>query len=331
MITTHASVPILGVPIHHVTFDQALDRIVELASEGRADGRSRQVATVNTDFLVSAYRDPEIHTMLQRVDLAVADGMPVVWASSWLGGELPQRVAGADLVPALGRALAGTDLRLMFFGGAGDSAADAAAILRERHPDLEIASATGMIGADGSAPDAVVDQLRDFSPDVLCVGLGHPKQERFIQRHAATLGVPVSMGVGASFEFISGDRARAPRWMQRSGLEWLHRLVTDFRRLSGRYLTDARVFFPAVRRQRRLAPANGPTTLAADLDLTGRDTLSAEDLVVLSTTITSTRAHNEQVEVIGMTPSVRTQLDDLKLLPLLEAGTPHDPPKAASS
>ncbi|MEM8704899.1 MAG: WecB/TagA/CpsF family glycosyltransferase, partial [Actinomycetota bacterium] len=206
MTTSHASVPILGVPIHHVTFDEAVARIVELAHAGRADGRARQVVTVNTDFLVSGHRDPEVHEILQRADLAVADGMPVVWAAKWLGGPLPERVAGADLVPALAATMAGTGQRLMFFGGAGDSAADAAAILRDRHPGLEIESATGMVEADGSAPSAVIDQVRDFAPDMLCVGLGHPKQEWFIRRYADELGIPVSMGTGATFEFICGDR-----------------------------------------------------------------------------------------------------------------------------
>lgn len=330
MTTPHASVAILGVPIHHVTFDQAVDRILELADEGRADGRPRQVVTVNTDFLVSGHRNPHVHDILQHADLAVADGMPVVWAASWLGGPLPERVAGADLVPAMAERAAASGHKIMFFGGAGDSAAEAAALLRERHPGLQIESATGMVEADGSAPSALLDQLRDFAPDMLCVGLGHPKQEHFIQRHAAALEIPVSMGTGATFEFICGSRARAPKWMQRSGLEWLHRLVTDFKRLSRRYLHDARVFFPAVRTQRSLA-ARGAATIGPDLDLTGRDQLSAEDVVVVSSAITTARAENVHAEVIGMTTSVRRQLDDLKLLPLLAATSTNDPSKAASS
>ena len=296
----------------------------------RRTGRVHQVVTVNTDFLVHAHRDPEVHTILQSADLAIADGMPVVWASKAMGAELPGRVAGADLVPALVEAAAATGHRIMFFGGAGDSAAQAAALLREQHPGVDIVTATGIVAADGQADDAQLRQIRDASPDILCVGLGHPKQERFIVRHAGALGVPVSMGTGATFEFLCGDITRAPSWMQRVGLEWLHRMVNDPARLVRRYATDARVFGPAFAAQMRTlggrsARAHSPSVPVPDvsngpteLDLGDIERISPADATLLCSHATLARRRGDAVRLINVAPAVVAQLDRLRMRALFQ-------------
>lgn len=324
------SVPILGVPIHNVDMERAVERVAEFVETSRRTGRTHQVVTVNTDFLVHAHRDPDVHAILQQADLAIADGMPVVWASKAMGAELPGRVAGADLVPALAEAGARAGHRIMFFGGAGDTAAQAAATLREQHPGVEIVTATGVVSADGEADDAQLRQIRDASPDILCVGLGHPKQERFIVRHAGALGVPVAMGTGATFEFLCGDTTRAPGWMQRVGLEWLHRMVKDPARLVRRYATDARVFGPALAAQLRTlggrSSKSEPPSIAApdaaadghELDLSGIDRISPADATLLCSHATLARRRGHTVRLSNVTPAVVAQLDRLRMRALFQ-------------
>lgn len=324
-MTSFDSVPILGVPIHNVDMTGAVDRIVELVDASRRTGHTHQVVTVNTDFLVRAQRDDDVHEILQRADLAIADGMPVVWASKLMGAGLPARVAGADLVPALVARAARSDLRIMFFGGAGDSAAIAAERLRREYHGADIVSATGTVSPDGSTDESQLRQLREAAPDVLCVGLGHPKQERFIARHSAALGVPVSIGTGATFEFICGDTVRAPEWMQRAGLEWLHRMVKDPARLVRRYATDARVFAPALRAQmrnlggragRRAAPripAPGGQVPLESLDVTGIHRIGPADATHLSSHATLARRRGAVIELHGASLGLLAQLDRLQL------------------
>lgn len=333
MTTWFDSVPILGVPIHNVDMAGAIDRVGELVEESRRSGRTHQVVTVNTDFLVRAHRDPEVHRILRSADLAIADGMPVVWASKLLGAELPERVAGADLVPALAERSATSGHRVMFFGGAEDSAAQAAALLTERFPGADVVSATGMVAADGACDDDLLDEIRAAAPDVLCVGLGHPKQERFIVRHAAALGVPVSMGTGATFEFLCGDTSRAPEWMQRVGLEWLHRMVNDPGRLVRRYATDARVFGPALRRQLQTLgvrssagdassiPAPDPDAALDEIDLADVATLTALDATRLSSQVTLARRRGIVLRLDNAAPVLVDQLDRLGMRGLF-AGLP---------
>lgn len=330
MTESFDSVPVLGVPIHNVDMAGAIARIGEFVSLSRRTGRTHQVVTVNTDFLVHAHRDAEVHSILQSADLAIADGMPVVWASKAMGAELPARVAGADLVPALAERSVDSGYRVMFFGGAEDSAAVAAGLLRDRFPGADIVSATGMVGADGSAEEEQLRHIRDAAPDILCVGLGHPKQERFIVRHAGALGVPVSMGTGATFEFLCGDTTRAPEWMQRSGLEWLHRMVNDPARLVRRYATDARVFGPAFRSQLRTLGGRGSATDHATvtkpdaqhpveaLDLAGIERISAPDATALCSHATLARRRGGTVRLTNVAPAVLTQLDRLRMRALFQ-------------
>ena len=317
-MTAHDSVPILGVPIHHVTFEQSLERVVEMVDSGRSSGVAHQIATVNTDFLVNATGDPALHRILQNADLCCADGMPVVWASRVLGLRLPERVAGADFVPAMCAQAAGEGHRVMFFGGAAETAAEAAALMRTAHPTLEIGSATGIVDPDGATAASDVGQIRNFAPDILCVGLGNPKQERFIDRHAATLGVPVSIGVGATFEFMAGDVPRAPVIMQQAGFEWLYRMARDPRRLVRRYSRDLAVFAPAVFRQwwrtrRSNRPAGSISSRDGVIDLSGLERLDRCALTTLSSLTTMGRRTGNHVGYAGISEPLHEQLVNLRL------------------
>ncbi|MET0143886.1 MAG: WecB/TagA/CpsF family glycosyltransferase [Ilumatobacteraceae bacterium] len=258
---------LLGVPVDDVTLDEAVGAVAAMVEHGRATGRVHQVATVNVDFLVNATEHGDLLEILQRSDLSIPDGMPVVWASRVLGSPLRERTTGIDLLPAIAGRAARDGHRVVLFGGAPGVAAQAADLLRDRYPGLDVTPIEApVIGPDGVVAAGAVDPLpaiRDCRPDIVCVALGNPKQEHWIARHGEAVGAPVAIGIGGSLDFLTGVTRRAPAWMQRSGLEWLHRAVSEPRRLIRRYARDFRVFLPGVARQawqgRRRAEAIAPT------------------------------------------------------------------------
>jgi exopolysaccharide biosynthesis WecB/TagA/CpsF family protein len=238
---------LFGIAVSDVTMDETIEQIGELVAIGRRTGRTHQLTTVNVDFLVNALDDPDVARILQRSDLCLPDGMPVVWASRLLGMPLRERVAGADLVPLLIDASRSTGWHVHVFGSAPDIADRARALLAERYPGARFSIDPGpMIPDVTDVDDVVLDSIVAVDADIVCVALGNPKQERFIAAHRERLGAPVMLGVGGSLDMLVGHRPRAPRWMQASGLEWIWRAGLEPRRLGARYARDLRVFLPAV-------------------------------------------------------------------------------------
>lgn len=230
---------ILGVPIDDLNMAETLDRLEEFVRVGRATGKSHQVATVNADFVVKSLTDPELRYLLQEADLATADGMPLVWGARLLGVNLEGRVAGADMIPALAERAAANGHSIYFLGAAPGVAAQAAQILKEQYPDLIVAGVhsppySSVIDMD----PAIIEEIKVARPDILLVAFGNPKQEKWIGMYGRELAIPVMIGVGGTFDFITGNTKRAPDWMQRLGLEWLHRLLKEPRRLWRRYAVD---------------------------------------------------------------------------------------------
>ena len=239
----------LGIPIHQCDMAKAIERIGEFVEIGRSTGRSHQVVTVNADFLVTARREADVHAILRGADLSLADGMPIVWASSALGVRLPERVAGADLVPALAESAIVRGHKIMLFGGLAGSAKTSADVLRSENPGLLVESLECPVGPKGETEERDLEQIRAFAPDIICVALGHPKQERWIRLHAEALGIPVAVGVGGTLDFIAGQRKRAPGWVRTIGFEWLFRMLQEPQRLTRRYLGGFTVFVPAIAQQ----------------------------------------------------------------------------------
>lgn len=232
-------------PLHVVRFDEALERLVQLA----CGDRPAYAVTANVDHVVRLCRNPQLRPLYADADLSVADGMPVVWASRLLGVPLPERVAGSDLFPALCAKAAEHGLSVFFLGGALGTAQRAAEILRARHPPLRVAGTYCPeygFERDPAASERALQAVRAAAPDILFVGLGSPKQENWIAANRAACRAKLSIGVGISFSFISGHVSRAPRWMQRIGLEWCHRLVQEPGRLWKRYLIDDAAFLGRV-------------------------------------------------------------------------------------
>jgi N-acetylglucosaminyldiphosphoundecaprenol N-acetyl-beta-D-mannosaminyltransferase len=230
------TVAILGVPIDDLNSEEALHRIEEFI----ASGRFHQVATANTDFLVKAAFDPELRTILRESDLVVPDGMPIVLASHWLRVGLRERVTGSDMVPRLARLAAEKGYRLFMLGARPEVAQRARQRLLEQNPDLQI---VGCVSPENSHVvrmdnEAILREIEAARPDILLVAFGNPKQEKWIHMHRHRLKVPVCIGIGATFDFIAGEVRRAPKWMQRAGLEWLFRLLQEPRRMWRRYGAD---------------------------------------------------------------------------------------------
>ena len=242
-----------------VLVDRVDQNAAAAALEGfLADGRSHQIVTVNTDFVRLAQQDASFRALLNRADLAVADGMPIVWLSRMQGDPLPARVAGIELVEESCR-LAARDGVGVFLLGAGPGVAEAAAReLAIRHPGLRVAGVLSPSFGDWSAAeeDRIVDAIRAAGRCVLFVAFGAPRQDRFIAAHLAEIATPIAIGVGCTFDIIVGAKRRAPAWMRKSGLEWLWRLLQEPRRLARRYLLQDlplffRLSFAAIRDARR--------------------------------------------------------------------------------
>jgi N-acetylglucosaminyldiphosphoundecaprenol N-acetyl-beta-D-mannosaminyltransferase len=237
--------------IDPLTFAEALDAIEELVDRGRGGA----VFTPNVDHVVLAEDDPEFRAAYADADLVLADGMPLVWASRVLSVRLPERVAGSDLVvPLLARAAA-RRYRVFLLGGAPGSAEVAAE--RARAMGVEICGIAaprvpeGSLAADPGG-EAALDQARAARAQLVLVGLGAPKQERWIWRNRGALGTAVALGLGASIDFLAGRVPRAPRCVARVGLEWAWRLAREPRRLWRRYLVrDPRFAFVLAREVER--------------------------------------------------------------------------------
>jgi N-acetylglucosaminyldiphosphoundecaprenol N-acetyl-beta-D-mannosaminyltransferase len=215
-----SQVCILGIRVDDVTYDESLARMEQFI----ADGRPHQVATVNPEFIMTARRDPGFAQILNRADLNLPDGQGLLWAASLLGVSLRERVTGVDTVLRLAQLAAEKGYRLFLLGAGEGIAAAAAEELQRRFPRLKIAGTY----AGSPAPeedDQITARIRRTKPHLLLVAYGAPHQERWISRNMDRAAVPVSIGVGGAFDFISGAAKRAPAWVQRLGLEWLYRLA----------------------------------------------------------------------------------------------------------
>lgn len=239
---------LLWMPIDDVSFQEAVDRIVRLCRENG----SAYVVTPNVDHFMRARRDEALRSIYENASLSLADGVPVVWASKFLGTPLKEKVSGSDLFVALCERAADEGLRVFLVGGDPGVAEQVKDLLRKRHPAIRIVgTASPIVDRVGGGPenDETIAMIRDARPQLLFVAFGCPKQERWIARHYRRLEGPVCIGVGASFDFAAGVQLRAPVWMQRAGLEWLWRLAHEPGRLWKRYLIDDLPFIWHVARQ----------------------------------------------------------------------------------
>ncbi|MBD0319825.1 MAG: WecB/TagA/CpsF family glycosyltransferase [Gemmatimonadetes bacterium] len=227
---------ICGAGVDPCGMREAVRRIVERARSG---GPPVHVVTPNAHH-VALLQDSEAFRAIYRTAwLSLPDGMSLVWASRLLGTPLPEKVSGIDLFQEVCAAVAGTGLRIFLLGGRPGAADEAVRVMEARHPGLRIAGThCPPLGFEDDPREAAlaIHAVREAAPHILFVALGAPKQELWMYENRERLGVPVSLGVGATFDFVAGMIRRAPRWMQESGLEWVYRATTEPRRLGKRYL-----------------------------------------------------------------------------------------------
>lgn len=254
-------VNILGAAIDNVDREEALDRIAALIRARRP----ALVVTPNVDHLVNLQRDPEFREIYVQAALVLADGVPLLWAARFLGTPIREKLSGSDIFHDLCRLAAERGFRVFFLGGREGAALRAAEIVRRRHPGLQVVGVySPPLGferddAEGARIDAMLTEAR---PDLLLLGLGSPKQEKWSARNSSRLGIPVTMGIGITFEYTAGMVRRAPVWMQRLGLEWFFRLLMEPSRLWRRYLVDDPRFFWLVLKQ-RMGKGAGPRAQAS--------------------------------------------------------------------
>ena len=243
------SVTLLGVRIHNVTRADVLREMESLISHRRR----AIICTPNADHIVLCMRDAEFREIIESADLVVADGMAVIYASRILGTPLEENVGGRRLVPAFAELAAHKGYRIFLMGAGRGVARKAADNLTMWYPGLNIAGVLSPPYRDEfSEPENrwLVEQINKANPDVLFVGMGTPKQEKWLARNLWCLRVPVSIGVGAALDIIAGKTIEPPIWVTSVGLEWLFRLIQEPRRLWYRYLIRGPWFFYLVVRER---------------------------------------------------------------------------------
>jgi N-acetylglucosaminyldiphosphoundecaprenol N-acetyl-beta-D-mannosaminyltransferase len=231
-------VNILGVRIAAIDYERAMAALERFM----ADGRTHYVCLSNVHMVAESQFDAELKQAVNAADLALPDGMPLVWAANREGHRLPDRVYGPELMLRFCARSAERGYRHFFYGGAPGVADDLAARLKRRFPGIRIAGSYSppFRPLDEDEECELAERVND-QVDVLWIGLGCPKQEKWMSAHRH-LRVGVMVGVGAAFDFHTGRVAQAPRWMQRRGLEWLFRLSREPRRLWRRNLVHNPVF-----------------------------------------------------------------------------------------
>jgi N-acetylglucosaminyldiphosphoundecaprenol N-acetyl-beta-D-mannosaminyltransferase len=221
----------LGVPLDLLTMDETVGRCRELVQSGRP----AQHVVVNAGKCVLMEDEPDVREIVSRCDIVNADGQGVVWAARFLGRRVPERVAGIDLMGRMLSLCEHEGWRVFFLGATEEVLAAFEAEALRQHSRLLVAGRrNGFFRADEEV--GIVDAIRVSGARLVLVGISSPAKERFLARNLARMGPVLAMGVGGSFDVWAGKTARAPRWMQRAGLEWFHRFAQEPRRMWRRYL-----------------------------------------------------------------------------------------------
>lgn len=244
-------VRLFGVQVDALRMREAVEQLLAWTSEPLV--QCRYVVTPNVDHVVMLAHHAGLQAAYEDADLILVDGTPVVWAARLVGRPVPEKVPGSDLTPGLFAAVPPDQTLRVFLLGAGPGVADKAAFtIQQRWPAVQVVGTYSppMGFEKESAENAAILQRIDVAqPDVLVVGLGAPKQELWVHAHRHRLAAKVALCVGATIDFLAGEKPRAPRWMRQAGLEWLHRVWMEPKRLAARYVRDAWIFPQLVARE----------------------------------------------------------------------------------
>lgn len=243
----HERINILSVGVSALNMAQALDII-----GGWIDHRQpNYVCVTGVHGVMESQRDENLRRIHNTAGLVTPDGMPLVWLSRLRGRRHVERVYGPDLMLALCERSVSKGYRHFLYGGTEDALEHLASNLQRRFSGLQVVGkySPPFRSLTDEEDEKIVRMINETNPDIIWVGLSTPKQEHWMASHVHRLTAPVMLGVGAAFDFHSGLKKQAPRWMQHSGLEWLFRLATEPRRLGPRYLVNNPLFVLLVLRQ----------------------------------------------------------------------------------
>ncbi len=215
-------VDILGVPFDAVDMKEAVDKTIGFMG----DGEFHMICTPNPEIVMSALSDAGFMKLLCSADMVTADGVGIVWASKYFGKKLEERVSGYDLAQGVFKKMKDTEYSAYFFGGAPGVADKAKSEMEKKYKGLKI------VGSDNGYFDdkkekLIIEDIKAKKPNFLLLGLGSPKQEKWMYTHRKDLEGIVCIGVGGSFDVMAGNIKRAPEIFQKLGLEWFYRLVTQ--------------------------------------------------------------------------------------------------------
>lgn len=227
----------LNTEIDNLSMDEAIREIDKLITEKNPS----YVVTPNVDHIVKLEKDIEFKKVYKNANLILTDGMPLIWISKLYGNPIKEKISGSDLFPKVCEIAAIKGYKVFILGAAEGVADKAAANLQEKYKGLNIVGTySPSYGFENKESEIkyIIDVINEKKPDILAVGLGAPKQEKFLYKYRENLNVPISLAIGASIDFEAENIKRAPKWMQNIGLEWFYRLCKEPRRMFKRYIID---------------------------------------------------------------------------------------------
>lgn len=245
-----ARMKFMNTEIDNLTMEEALKEIDFLIQKNK----NAYVVTPNIDHIVQLERGGELVDVYENADLILTDGKPLLWISKLYGTPIKEKISGSDLFPLLCKMAAKKGYTMFFLGAAEGVAAKAAENLQSRYKGLKVVGTYSPPFGFESNPnemEKIEKMIKTSHPHILIVGLGCPKQEKFILNNRNKLDVPVSLGLGASIDFEAGNVKRAPRWMSEHGLEWLFRITQDPKRMIKRYFIDDIKIFKLILKYRK--------------------------------------------------------------------------------
>lgn len=232
-----ARIKFMNTCIDNLTMSETLNEIDKLIQKKNCS----YVVTPNVDHIVRLEKDEELQKVYKNASLILTDGKPLIWISEWYKTPIKEKISGSDLFPRVCQLAANKNYTMYLLGAAEGVADTATRNLMKKYPGLNIVGTySPPFGFEKNEQEMnkIKTQIQEVHPDILIVGLGCPKQEKFMYYHCKELGVPISFGLGASIDFEAGNIKRAPKWMSNHGLEWLYRFSKEPKRLFKRYFVD---------------------------------------------------------------------------------------------
>lgn len=232
-----ARIKFLNTEVDNLTMQEAIKKIDDIIKQGKPS----YVVTPNVDHIVKLEEDFEFKKVYEEADLILTDGMPLIWMSRFQKDKIKEKVSGSDLFPKVCELASEKSYKVFLLGAAEGVASKAAKNLTNKYNNLNMVGVySPSFGFEEKEEEIekIIDLINDSKPHILAVGLGAPKQEKFIHKYKERLNVPISLAIGASIDFEAGNITRAPKWMQKSGLEWFYRFLNEPKRMFKRYFID---------------------------------------------------------------------------------------------